>query len=403
MFISVFLMIFSASTHAYTFKAAASKIKEHPQVMALINEAQALESKAKSESSWGDPILSIKASNFPQDSLADNRTPMTGIQFSLSQRVPLTTKYSKIEQSYLYLSKSQKFDALNQKRVLMQLLWGIAIEKRKFFQNREILKENLGWLKNMIKVSKRLYTNGKISQQALLELQIRQSELEAQISNISFSLKDIERQAQYLVGELSGELVLKSTPWSLLKVDLNHAVASDAVEKSFKKKLEASESMTSAQRLNYVPDLTISVGYTKRNDEVDDVGDFVSAGVGLSLPLSSKRYAQAGVSYINKLKMHNELKNYKAKRESELSRLKLQIHKVNAELSIIKNKSLAFAKGSRDITAKSYGLGGTSYLELLQSELKYQDLLMRKNELNADLAMKQVQYLFLSGDSLYEI
>ena len=42
--------------------------------------------------------------------------------------------------------------------------------------------------------SKKLYANGKISQQALLEIKMRKSELEALLSNKEFEKKEVENR-----------------------------------------------------------------------------------------------------------------------------------------------------------------------------------------------------------------
>tara|TARA_Y100000782_G_scaffold4962_1_gene5874 strand:- start:125809 stop:127014 length:1206 start_codon:yes stop_codon:yes gene_type:complete len=398
----IFLLLSSilSPAYGYSFKEVVQTIETHPAVEALTQQAQRLKFESVAQSSWGDPKLRVRANNFPEDSLADNKTPMTGTQIILEQNFPLTTKYSHIENSYELMGEAKKHMALDQKRQLLKLLWDYSFAIRKLSKDQNILKQNYGWLKNMIKVSKRLYSNGKLSQQALLELQIRLAEVEADLSNTKYSLKEIHKNLNYIAQKSKGNLNLSSVPWSSLKVDLKKNPEQDEVEKALEKELKSTKSIVRARQLNYIPDVTLSVGYTKRSDEVDDVGNFVSAGIGFSLPLSSKRYAIADSAQANQIKVLNKLKDYRLRKSSLLKKLALEIRKSRSELSIIENKSLVFAKSARDITSKSYGLGGTSYIELLQAELKYQNLAIRKNKLEAELAGLQVKYLFLSGDKL---
>lgn len=388
------------SAYGYSFKDVVQNIETHPAVEVIIQQAQGLKYESVAQSSWGDPKLKVSANNFPEDSLADNRTPMTGTQVTLEQRFPLTTKYSHIEDSYELMGKAKKHMAQDQKRQLYKLLWNYSITMRRLEKDKDILKQNYGWLKNMIKVSKRLYSNGKLSQQALLELQIRLAEVEAELSNAKLSLKETQKDLNYIAQNPKGSLNLSSVPWSRLELDLDKGPKEDEVEKALVKELKSTKSMVQARQLNYIPDVTVSIGYTKRSEEVDNAGNFVSAGIGISLPLSSKRYAMADSAQVNQLRVMNQLKNYRLRKASLLKKLALEIKKSRSELSIIENKSLVFAKSARDITSKSYGLGGTSYIELLQAEIKYQGLAIRKNKLEAELAKLKAQYIFMSGGEL---
>lgn len=399
----IFLFIFVQNeSFAYTFDQVSKKVREHPKVETLISAVKATEEEGAAKSSWGDPRFGINARNFPKETLADDQSPMTGIEYSLSQNIPLTTKYGNIERSYKNLVKSQLYDVVHQKRSLIQILWNLAIVKRNLGQDVKIIKENVGWLDNMIKVSKRLYANGKLSQQAVLELQIRKSELEAELSNKRHTLAHAEESLKYLSGDLPGELELESVPWKLLKIEFKKQYPSNEKELALKEKIQASDLMLKAQKLSYVPDISFSLGYIKRDQDIDEHGDFVSAGISFSLPLSKKEYAEVDGAFAQKLEAQHQLKNYHLKRTSELKGLEHQIMKMQDELKILDKKSLVFARSSREITSKSYGLGGASYIELLQSELKYQNLLLRQNSLNADLAAKTIEYLFLRGDELYE-
>tara|TARA_Y100000741_G_scaffold117884_1_gene88469 strand:+ start:86 stop:301 length:216 start_codon:yes stop_codon:yes gene_type:complete len=71
-------------------------------------------------------------------------------------------------------------------------------------------------------------------------------------------------------------------------------------------------------------------------------------------------------------------------------------------LSILKEKTIKFARNSREITAKSYGLGNSTYVELLQSELKLQKILMNKVMLEAKRDIKRATLKYVKGEPLNE-
>ena len=69
---------------------------------------------------------------------------------------------------------------------------------------------------------------------------------------------------------------------------------------------------------------------------------------------------------------------------------------------VLKNKLIKFAENSREITLKAYSLGRASYLELLQSEMKLQEFLLKETNLVSALALSKVDYKYLVGESLNE-
>ena len=129
-------------------------------------------------------MVKISANNFPKDSLRRDETPMTGIQYGVSQKISMTTKYGNLEKSYQALSESIQMEKEQRKRVFKAELWKQAINLRKIDEDLTIMNENLQWVEKMIKVSKKLYSNGKLAQQGLLEIQIRKNNIETKIIEI---------------------------------------------------------------------------------------------------------------------------------------------------------------------------------------------------------------------------
>jgi hypothetical protein len=400
-FLSLCLFI-ALSTHAsgVTFKEAVKTIKNHNSILLIDSSSQALRSQGRAKGSWGDLKLKIAATNFPKETMKDDETPMTGIEFGISQKISLTTKFGHIKDGFYAQGKAKKYEAQNQGDSLLKKLWKLIIDSKRISHELKILEENLEWTSRNVKVSKKLYSNGKISQQALLEIQIRKSEIEAQISNKRFEMKEHDAHHSYLFGE-HAHIDERSIPWNVLinnKVDIPKI---DLKELSLKSQLEARDSFLTSKNLNYVPDLTFSIGYTKRSD-IDDKGDFVSASVSFPIPTSSRKYAEKAAAVHNKNAAKYKLANYISFKENELKRVSYIKEKVSAELSLLRNKTIKFADNSRRVTSKSYGLGQASYLELLQSELKLQQLLLKEARLDSKYLNTILELKYISGEKLHE-
>ncbi len=390
------IFLYCSVANAIGFKEAITAIESHDQVESIKYKAKMLKAQGELGSSWGDPNLKISASNFPVDSLANDDSPMTGVEIGISQTIPLTSKYGNIDQSYSRLSDAESYHSQTIERRLKAELWKIAIIKKKLLEEIKILKENASWLKNNIKTSKRLYSNGKISQQALLDLEIRKSEVDAQISNMKFDLKDVESNLIYLVGK-DVELEMNSIPWSVLKKKSNEK--SDPNLLALESKLKSKDHLVNASQLNYVPDITIGASYRKRAD-VDDLGDFVSASVSFPLPFSDKRYASNSSAVNERYSATKDLNNYKRQKTSTLRKIDLSISKIQLELNILNSKTIRFAENSRKVTSKSYSLGEGTYVALLQSELKLQNLLLRRENMREKISLLRLERKLLRGEKL---
>jgi len=170
--------ISTTASYGFTFNDAAKAIESHDSVDALLQSAKSFEEEGDIKGSWGDPKFKIAAKNYPVDSFNNDETPMTGIEFGLSQKIALTNRYGKIENSFDAMADSHSFASDDQKRLLIKSLWELSIEKRGLMDQKKIIEENLSWVEKMLAVSNKLYANGKVNQQSLLDMQIRKSELE---------------------------------------------------------------------------------------------------------------------------------------------------------------------------------------------------------------------------------
>ncbi len=396
-YLVVLFLISSVDASAITFEEAIKVLNKHESVDSVNFKSKALSEEAELKGSWGDPKFKIAAKNFPKDSFKDDQTPMTGIEFGISQKIALTTKYGNIEDAFKSLSNAYQFEADDKKETLTKAFWEILIIKRKVSEELEILKENNTWISKILKVSKRLYSTGKTSQQALLDIQIRKSEIESELNNKKYELSQIDDRLKYLIG--TSDVEETSIPWKSLKISSDQL--KDNKELSLKEKLKAKDLALTASKQNYVPDLTVSLGYTKRSN-IDGNGDFVGAAISFPLPFSGEKYSKHGQAVQEKYMAVKNFENYKRQKNRDISVLNKEIDKLLGELSILKEKTIKFARNSREITAKSYGLGNSTYVELLQSELKLQRILMHKVMLEAKRDIKRATLKYVKGESLNE-
>lgn len=398
----LFIIMFLSNTSASTFKELVDRLENHNEVQAVFNNAKSISQMGGVNGSWGDPMFRIIAKNIPKDSLKLDETPMSGIEFGISQKIPLSTKYGNIDKSYESLAQAMNYNGEKKKEFLIKQLWEIVITQKSLKDERTILSENISWISKILNVSKKLYTNGKISQQALLDIQIRKSEIEGELSNNEFEISKIDDRLIYLYAEENDKLDFSSVPWGILNNSINKkSNLKDFNQLALENKVQSKEYELKSSKQNYIPDITVSFGYTKRSD-LDGKGDFIGAGISFPLPFSGKKYSFNDKIVNEKYSVMKDLENYKKKKRRDSTILSKEVLKIDAELSILNNKTIRFAKSSRTITSKSYGLGNTSYVELLQSELTLQKLLLKKVILESNRNIKKITLKYILGDTLYE-
>ena len=232
-----------------------------------------------------------------------------------------------------------------------------------------------------------------------MDIQIRKSEIESSLSNKKYEILQLEDKLLYLTRSESDQLDYSTIPWKVLtskKENIN-----DFKELALKEEVKSKEFNLSASKLNYVPDLTVAVSYTKRSN-IDSNGDFVGATISFPLPFSGKKYASQSKAVEEKYSVVKSLEDYKRQKTKNSSILTRELKKLQAEIIILTNKTIKYANNSRIITSKSYGFGNSTYVELLQSELKLQRILLKKVMLVAKRDIKKITLKYILGESLYE-
>lgn len=391
------LLVFDSQSFSMSFKEAMSSIENHRKVEEMELKSQSTAEMANVKGSWGDPMLKIAAKNYPIDTLDPDQTPMTGVDLVLSQKIPLTSKYSDLELEFKHLAEAEHWKSENRVESLRSSLWSHLISIKKLSEELSILRDNLTWLENIIKVSQDLYSTGKQTQQALLELKIRKSELRSMEQSKEFEVSEVKETLKYIVG-IRAEVDLSTVPWEILA---RSTPKIDNLEKSLESNVKSKDFALTAKSKSRIPDLTVSIGYTKRSD-IDNNGDFVTLAATIPLPSSSKRYADFRKSLHDKRQSEIALADYRQEKESKVAKLKVTKERIKAELEILKSETIAFAENARQVTTKSYQLGDSSYVELLQSELKLQNLRMKEVASTARLRKANLTIKALLGEKLYE-
>ena len=396
-FVILLVPFFINNAFAKSFDELVADIDNHSQIKSVENERRAVFEEGKAKSKWAEPQLKLDATNFPSRDARLGQSPMTSMGATLSQKIPLNGKYSDINKSYSSLTKNKVYKAKVLRRNITLGLWNHAIDKDKISRSIEVLKENLVWIQSMIKVSSKLYATGKISQQAILDLKIRKSQIESDIVTREIALNKLDRNLDKLLDSPDQELnlELESVKWPKLNSYLIESVNSDPQEQFLKSKVDALRYKQKASYENRVPEINVGLNY-KYRDSFDRHGDFIGAFVSIPISTGARLYNYNSSSY-SYAQAQDDLRAYRNKLSSLKKEIKLEIKSLESELDILVSQTIKFAKTSRTVTSKSYSVGRADYLELLRSELQLQNLLLKKIDLESQIRSNKALYLFETG------
>lgn len=393
----ILLSLSSMGQSFLSYEQAKKAIGEHLAVQGTLQRAASIKEMAQAEGSWGDPVFKIGVKNLPKDSLKNDETPMSGIDFGITQKIALTNKYGNLKKSLQMESQGVVLDAQELRELFMRDFWNLLLEKKKVQSDLSVMKENKNWILKMLSISKRLYVNGKIGQAALFDIEIRKSDIETNIEKLQLKNKEIDSSIGYYTSS-DLPINLNTVPWKNVEIKKNE-IKDFRLEK-LESKLQGREYDLKAKRLNYIPDISVSLTYTKRED-LDKKGDFVGAAISFPLPFSDKSSSahEQSAFLLNEAKAN--LNNYKNQKDYAIKKLNFEIEQIESEIRILGTKTFDHAKASRDVTAKSYGLGSATYFELLKSELQWQDVQLKMNDLVTKKLSKKIQMKYLRGETLY--
>ena len=384
---------------ARSFSKALRSLEEHDQVASLHEKSTQLEQKAKVQGSWGDPVLKTGFKNFPKESLDFDQTPMTGIEIGVSQSIPINSKRGVAEAAGKAMAETAGWETKDLLEKLRLQVWNLAIHWEARQREIAVLQSSLDWLSKKIEISKSLYANGDSSQQAILEIQIRQSSVRSKLERKRFEQKKLKQRLAYFLGE-EFKLSSHSIDWALLEPNGSATESVHAGEKSLATKLKAKTLDSQSKRLDRVPDLNVGLGYTFRSD-LDSNGDFVSLTLAMPIPISDGRHAEYAASESSESALRHAYRDYQKNRTSMLAETKIELLRINTELKIIDEQTLRFAEAARKISSTSYGLGNSSYIELLAAELSLQEVQLERIKLWSELWSTKAQLKYLQGERLW--
>ena len=382
-------------------------IQNNPSLLAAEAEWQRSIHGILPAHSLDDPVLSLALLNVPVDSPRFDRTPMTGVEVRLTQKLPFPGKLA-------LRGKVQEQKALWQKGLYAEKQLQVARQvKDAYYRYRlqqevlNILAENRGLLDGLVKTVEAQYATGRASQRQLFQAQQQLTRLLDRI------LVEQQKQAS-LLAELetltaTAPLQLQATSplpnnWQELP---DVATAGRRAEEN-RPMLTAYQALIQQYRhekrlavLDEKSDFTLWAGYRFRDGgdmDAADGADFISAGVSFNLPFNqAKRRAGQAAADAGLRQATNAHANYLDQVRFNLGEALRRMERSRQQQRLYETTLLPQARQTWQAAINDFQVGRGDYRATLDLLLQLTDHELTFASLQTDDLRNQAWYEYETG------
>jgi len=376
----------SAQAAGDPLELADEAIRKNPGIEALRSRSQALSEIAGSVGTWKDPMLGIEYVNAPVDSFRLDRSPMSGLQFSLQQTFPEWgwSKASKeVAESRVEASRYATEEAQVQlKRNVEELYWRLAQSDLL----HRVTGSHLERTQELLDAVQMHYEVGRVGQNAVLRLGVLRDRLRDDLS-------DFERADRQISAGLSGALARPiekrfDTPDEVVPIPvegsaeqwLDVAIQERPGLKQIREEARAEGQEARLARIETRPDVNVWAKYRLRtvSTPTDDGTDFVSVGMSVPIPWGSRKQG------LGREAAHREAeRGARARLEAAVDRIESELHVAEAAWARAYEKATSYheslipsARATLEATLSDFAVGKADFASLYESEV---ELLMLEN------------------------
>lgn len=402
------------STHTLKLENLIRQALENNQELrAFESEVRSEEAQVGPAGSLNDPMLGVNAMNFPADSFSRTETDMTGIEVSLSQEIPFPGKRAKLREAATHSARAKKELYEQKKWQITKRVKDVFYELYLSYQRQALLEDQRTILRQILAASRNQYALGKTPQAAVLSLQVEEANLIEELLRAESDIRVKFNELSHLLGHV-GEHV-SGRPEKIEKTNFNldnwteEKVVAFVMENNPKLKalgaaVQAEEARLSYAKKGYLPDFQVMVGYTFR--EPTRMGgegkDFVSAGVGISLPIwaGSKQSEQIKGAVADRTKAQAEYQDMRLMLEHEARAAFAELKEAKKRIELFEGGLLQLTRQAVASGRSAYLTGKIDYASLLESlrtqyktQFAYQEALAKHEAKIAQLEALAAQNL----------
>lgn len=369
--------------HAYQPKLQAALKKlltRNPEIQSLIYKIKATKNNV-SQAAWlDDPKIGIEAMNIPTGNPSLSRTPMSGLQLSVKQKVPFPSKLVTTEK----MAKAKYNQA--QKQYLEQLNQLVAKFKQSYFEyayTQEAVaihlknKRRLQALKRFLEAK---YTTDEIPLQDLLKIKVAIG----QIENSVISLRQLAKTHQSRLNTLLVQDVATKISYTSVKKinsypkNLDLLLDKAKMQRPWIQKVDfeitEKKKQSSLEKQAFLPDFDFMGSYRIRENVGGDPvngENFVSGGVSINFP-----FLWSAPKHANKIaESKNQLRSKKQEKQAVIQEVTYQVtqfyHELNQfrqQVHIMQSQIVPSSQSAFNSSKSSYEAGVVDFLDVISAQ-----------------------------------
>jgi outer membrane protein TolC len=397
--LSLFVSTAFANGSSGTLRSLVERaLDTNPEILAAKEEIGASRARIPQAGAWDDPRFTFKTSNIPIQNLSFRRTPMSGKDVGISQRVPLSGHKGSSKKIAKFEADSAKEKARD---TIAQVVWLI---KDRYYELAYV-NSALGVTQRNLRVAKGLVdiANRRLESD---EDAPEQEVFQAQVERFGYSkyLHDLKRRRDALSAELAALVAdggsVPSPGYKSLHTKRAHLNKSHVLDYSredhpkIKRRLallNAAKRRVTWSKQKVFPDIDLSFSYRIRENSVGDPvrgEDFFTVGASLPLPIFMSRKQLKKVAESKSLyrKSQNELEGMKQKITYEVEDAWAEYEWARSDIRLLAGRLIPNAQASLDTSVAAYEVGKIEFYNALSSQLG-----LYKYEI--DLARSRADYL----------
>jgi cobalt-zinc-cadmium efflux system outer membrane protein len=359
-------------------------VKVNPDLSAAQFRYEAFEARVPQAGSLPDPMIKATVSNLPTDSWALDRTPMSGIEFMLTQNVPFPGKLGLKKSAARDLARKATEDYESATDFVVSELKQNYYQLYSLQKSVEITQKNKALLEDLAKVASTRYSVGKGLQQDVLKAQVEVSKMTDKLISLEEMRRVVQAKINILLNRNPQNPLGKPEELSFRDLELseeelqNIALASNPALKGMEFLVRANQSSYRLARREYWPDFSFSVSYRLRDEvKMDPVKgvNFFSASAGISIPLyfwskQSKKVQEKRLDWESAAQGFESMKN---NTKLGVSGLLYSLGRYREEIELYRSAILPQARQSLESAQAAYQVDKVDFLTLLNSQITQYD------------------------------
>ena len=269
-------------------------LRENPSLKGRWNDWRSAESRISQESAFDDPVLGIAAVNLPSDTFVFDETPMTGLQFSLRQKIPFPGKLGVKKRHAREMSHVSKEVYEERKVELIAKIRTVFYRLASLDQETSVTEDNKRLLQKLVDIAETKYSVGNGLQQDVLKAHVALSKTGERLISLAGTRATLAAELNTLLNRSPEESLGKPAPITQKPLALSPeqlqdlALSSRPLLKGMAHQVRGAAFLRDLARKGYWPDFVVGLDYRLREKVLGDPvegQDFFSASVSVKLPL----------------------------------------------------------------------------------------------------------------------